>query len=124
MQKPGTSMSRKELVNAYKQSIPTMGVYQIKNLTNSKIILGSAKDLKGIINRYRFQLKNGMHPNKQLQKDFSETGEGNFTFEILDYLTPKENIKDDYTKELRRLEEMWLEKLQPYDDRGYHKKKT
>lgn len=115
-------MNRKELIKEYKQIIQPMGIYQIRNTANGKIFLGSSKDLKGIINRNRFQLKNGLHINKQLQKDFSEAGEESFSFEIVDYLKPKEGMSGDYTEELHMLEEMWLEKLQPYNEKGYNTK--
>jgi len=29
----------------------------------------------------------------------------------------------DYADDLKMLEEMWIEKLQPFDERGYHKRK-
>jgi len=99
-----------------------MGVYQIRNMINGKIFLGSSKDLKGIINRNRFQLKSGLHVNKKLQRDFNEIGESNFSFEILDYLKPKDDLEVDYTEELQMLEEMWVDKLQPYDEKGYNTK--
>ena len=115
-------MNRKELTKDYKQTVQPMGVYQIRNMINGKIFLGSSKDLKGIINRNRFQLKNGLHVNRQLQRDFNEAGESNFSFEILDHLKPEDDPQRDYTEELRMLEEMWKEKLQPYNEKGYNTK--
>jgi len=100
-----------------------MGFYQIKNMRNGKIFIGSAKDLRGKINSNKFQLKNGSHINKEIQKDFNEIGEEGFSFEIVDYLDPKEDLKYDYTEELKILEEMCLEKLQPYNENGYNTKK-
>ena len=114
-------MDRNEKINEYKQSIQPMGIYQIRNRVNGKIFLGSSKNLKGILNRTKFQLKNNLHINKDMQKDFNEIGEANFSFEILDNLEPRENIKGDYTKELQTLENMWLEKLQPFNENGYNK---
>ncbi|MBU0485349.1 MAG: GIY-YIG nuclease family protein [Proteobacteria bacterium] len=113
-------MNKKELSSEYKQTIQPMGIYQIKNLSNGKIFIGSSKDLPGIINRNKFQLKNGLHRNKTMQSDFIEVGADNFTFEILDQLQPKEDKKVDYTEELHMLEEMWLEKMQPYNENGYN----
>jgi hypothetical protein len=113
-------MNKKELINKYKQTIRPMGIYQIRNMRNGKIFLGSAKDLQGIINSNRFQLKNGLHTNREMQSDFTTFGEASFSFEILDQLEPKEDIKYDYTEELRMLEEMWLDKLQPYGEKGYN----
>jgi group I intron endonuclease len=118
----GGNMNRKDLTNKYKQTIQPMGIYQIRNMINGKIFLGSAKNLQGIINSNKFRLKNGLHRNKEMQNDFNEVGEKSFSFEILDYLKPTEDLKCDYAQELRMLEDMWLEKLQPYDERGYNTK--
>lgn len=115
-------MNKKEIISQYKQTIQPMGVYQIKNLKNGKIFIGSAKDLRGKMNSIKFQLQNGLHFNRELQKDYTENGAEGFAFEILDQLKPKEDRHYDYTDELKILEEMWLEKLQPYNEKGYHKK--
>ncbi len=117
-------MNKKEARQKYKQIIQPMGIYQIRNLKNGKLFIGSSKNLPGKINSHKFQLKNGLHNNKMLQKDFTELGEGSFAFEILDYLTPRDTPGTDYTKELKILEEMWLEKLQPFKEKGYNKFKT
>ena len=53
-----------------------------------------------------------------MQQEYNEAGEEGFPFEILDYLKPKDDLNYDYTKELKLLEEMWLEKLQPYKKKG------
>ncbi len=62
--------------------------------------------------------------NKELQEAFTEYGEKNFLFETIDLLEPKEDPNYDYSDDLRLLEEMWLEKLQPYDEKGYNIKKN
>jgi nitrate/nitrite-specific signal transduction histidine kinase len=114
---------KKELKKIYKQSLQPMGIYQIKNLASEKIYIGRSMDLNGKLNSERFQLKNRMHMNRELQNDFSGLGEEKFSFEILDRLQPKEAPNHDYSGELQALEEMWLEKLQPYAGKGYNKKK-
>ena len=96
-------MDRKDKIKEYKRSIQPMGVYQIRNKVNGKIFIGRSKDLKGILNRIKFQLKNNLHVNKNMQNDFNEMGEANFSFEILDYLEPKEDMEENYKKELRKL---------------------
>ena len=116
-------MNKKELINQYKQTIQPMGIYQIKNKKNGKIYVGSAKNLQGKLNSNKFQLKNGLHFIKEMQNDYNEIGEELFSFDILDYLKPKEDLNYDYTKELKILEEMWLAKLQPYNEKGYNTKK-
>ncbi len=116
-------MNKKEMKAKYKQTPLAMGIYQIRNLKNGKIFIASAKDLRGRINSSKFQLKNGSHPNREMQRDYNEVGEEGFSFDVLDYLKPKEDLNYDYTDELRVLEEMWLDKLQPYDEKGYNSRK-
>lgn len=114
--------SNKELKKGYQQSHRPMGVYQIRNLVNEKALIGKSLDLPGVLNRYRFQLQMGSHPNKALQADWQEFGADNFAFEILDELTPRQNPGYDYKEDLELLERMWLDNLRPFDDRGYNQK--
>ena len=116
-------MDKKELKKQYKQTVQPMGIYQIKNLMSGKIFLGFAKNIPGKLNSVKFQLEHGSHPNRDLQKDFNDLGEKNFSFEAVDYLEPKEDTGYDYSEDLSVLEEMWLEKLQPFSEKGYNKKK-
>ena len=46
-------------------------------------------------------------------------GEDSFTYQVIE---EKEVTEDTDTRwELRQMEKAWLEKLQPYGDRGYNK---
>ena len=111
---------RKQLKQEYKQTPRAMGIYQIRNIVNGKVFVGSSKNLDGIFNRHRFGLNNGSHINKDLQKDWND-GQENFAFEILEQLKPNDDPLYDYTEELQIMEELWLEKLQPYQEKGYNK---
>lgn len=114
-------IDKKELKKQYKQTLPPMGIYQIKNLINGKIFIGSSKNLHGKSNSYKFQLNSGLHINRDLQEDYIKYGEQNFTFEILDTLEPKDDPAYKYDEDLKTLEDLWLEKLQPFDEKGYNK---
>lgn len=116
-------MNKKELKKQYVQTTRPMGVYQVKNLENGKIFIDSSLEVNGKMNRVKFQLDHGSHPNINLQNDFKEFGADKFLFEVIDYLEPKENSENDYTEDLKMLEEMWIEKLQPFGEKGYNKKK-
>ena len=111
---------RKEINREYQERVKPSGVFQIKNLANGKILLGSSLNLEGPLNKHRFMLKINSHPNKELQKDWNELGPDQFSFEILETVKlenhPNFNLKD----ELTLLEEIWLEKLQPFGERGYN----
>ena len=112
--------SRKEIHREYKERVKPSGVYQVKNMANGKVLLGSSLNLEGPLNRHRFMLKIGSHTNKELQKDWDEFGPEQFVFEVLEEVkvidSPNFNLKD----ELTLLEEIWLEKLQPFGERGYN----
>lgn len=100
-----------------------MGVFQIYNLVNHKVLVGAGLNLPGILNRHKFQLTAGSHPNKTLQAEWNEWGSKSFAFEILDEFQPNPDPNYDYSADLAFLEELWLEKLEPYDDRGYNERK-
>jgi hypothetical protein len=110
-----------EIKKAYKQTLTPMGIYQIKNTENGKIFIGSSLNVPGKLNAHKFSLKYGSHIIQDLQNDYNKYGEKCFTFEVLDYLEPKNDPDINYKKEVSLLEEMWLEKLQPYGDKGYNK---
>jgi hypothetical protein len=116
-------MNRKELKKNYTETLQPMGVFQIKNLASGKILIDSGLNIHGKMNRCKFQLTLGSHMNRALQDDFNCTGSGNFTFEIIDYLKPGKDKETDYANELKMLEEMWIEKLQPFGGKGYNERK-
>ena len=115
------SMNRRaELKQAYRENPPTGGVFQIKHLHTGKLLIGSSTNLAGKINSYRFQLKLGSHRNNALQQDWKTDGAEAFSFDILEELARKDRTDSEYRDDVAALEEMWLEKLQPYDERGYN----
>lgn len=115
--------TRKEIINDYKQIKSKIGVFQIRNKTNNKVFVESSLDLAAIWNRLRFQLNMGSHPNVELQKDWKALGEENFAYEILSEIQQDDAVQMDYRKEIKKLEAMFIEELQPFGDKGYHVKK-
>ena len=112
--------SRRELNREYTERVKPAGVYQVKNLTNGKVLLGSSLNLEGPLNRHKFMLKIGSHLNKDLQKDWDELGAEKFAFEILEQVQVKDDPNFNLKDELTLLEMIWLEKLQPFGERGYN----
>ena len=111
--------SRKELKEEYKQMKFPIGVFQIRNTVNNKIYVESSIDLNAIWHRHRLQLNVGNHLNAELQKDWKELGEEKFRYEILEEIEQKDPAKD-YAKEAKVLEQMYIEELQPFDEKGYN----
>lgn len=107
----------------YQQSHRPMGIWAIRNLTNDKVLIGAALNLPGILNRHKFSLQMGSHHCKPLQKDWNELGGERFSFEILDEIAPRPDPDYDYRADLLILEDMWLENLAPYGEKGYNEPK-
>lgn len=116
-------MDKKAAIREYKMTHRPMGVYLIRNLVNNKVFVGSSVDLPAIFNRTRFQLAAGAHPNKPLEADWKLLGGAKFEFEVLEELVPKNEPTYDPKADLECLEDLWLEKLEPYGDKGYNEKK-
>ncbi len=102
---------RAELRRAYKEAPRQAGVYQVKNLKSGKLLLGSSTNLHGPLNRHRFMLSIGRHPNAALQADFDELGADAFAFEILEVVKLGNDPAFNLDDELTLLEQIWLEKL-------------
>lgn len=113
-------IDKKALAREYKESRRPMGAYQVRNTVNGKLLVGVSVDLPSMLNRHRAQLRMGGHHNRALQKDWAEFGPEAFEFEVLDTLTPPERPDYDPKDDLRALEELWLDKLSPFDERGYN----
>jgi hypothetical protein len=112
--------SKEELKREYKNRPKPAGVFQIKNTANGKVLLGSSLNLEGPLNAAKFMLSSGHHENKALQQDWNEYGADKFVFEILEEVQVKDDPNFNVDDELTLLEMIWLEKLQPFGERGYN----
>lgn len=110
---------RRKLLEEFKQIKTYMGVIQIQNKVNGKIYINSYPNLKNKWSTLKMQLDLGRFANAQLQKDWKELGPDAFTYEVLE-----QKEADDMTDirwEQKQILKPWLQKLQPYGDRGYNK---
>ncbi|MDX9759690.1 MAG: GIY-YIG nuclease family protein [Bacteroidota bacterium] len=112
--------TRKDLIREYKERRKPAGIYRITNTANGKVLLGSSLNLEGVLNGQRFRLDTGSHRNAVLQQEWKSFGADAFVLDIVEEVKfaddPHFNVED----ELALLEEIWLEKLEPYGDRGYN----
>lgn len=115
---------QKRLKREYLEGGREAGVFQIRNTANEKVFVVAALDLQGIINRHRFELEAGGHRNRKLQADWNESGGDRFAFEVLDRFVPREGAGANPREELSVLEALWLERLQPFGERGYNEPKA
>jgi len=113
--------SKQDIKREYKERKKTAGVFQVKNIANGKVLLGSSLNLEGPLNAHKFLLTIGRHLNEALQREWNEYGSDKFVFEILEVVKVKDDPNFNLSDELTLLEEIWLERLQPFGERGYNK---
>lgn len=74
------------------------GIYQIKNIINNKIYIGSSVDIKNRWQKHISELRRGKHSNKHLLESYKTHGEQNFEFSILEEVKELDNLilKEQY----------------------------
>lgn len=112
--------SKQERKRAYQEQPKPAGVFQVKNRVNGKVLLGSSLNLNGPLNAHKFMLKMGSHTNKHLQQEWNTYGSDAFTFEIVAIVPVSDDPNFHLRDELTLLEEIWLEEIQPFGERGYN----
>jgi hypothetical protein len=112
--------ARKDIHREYKERAKPAGVFQVKNIANGKVLLGSSLNLDGVMNGHRFLLKIGGHRNSVLQQEWNEYGPDQFVFEVLEEVQVKDDPNFNLEDELTLLEQIWLDQLQPFNERGYN----
>jgi len=112
--------SREEIKREYKERRKPAGIFQIRNKANGKVLLGSSLNLEGPLNAHKFMLAIRRHRNEALQKEWDEYGPEQFAFEILEVVNVKDDPDFNISDELSLLEQIWLEKVQPFGERGYN----
>jgi hypothetical protein len=118
-----SNIDRKARTREYKKTPRPTGIYRVRNSLTGKSLIGSTTDLPGMLNRQRFQLENGSHPNRELQRDWNELGSDRFEFEILDQLEPSDEPTYNPTEDLAALKEMWIDKLTELGEPLYQQSK-
>jgi hypothetical protein len=114
-------MDRKLAKRAYQEQTQPMGIVVVRNLKDGRCYIERSKNTPATMRSLRFQLKNGAFASSHaLCRDWKEQGEESFVIEVLDELAPVDDVAHDYDADLKALEALWLEKLQPYGDKGYH----
>lgn len=118
-----SNQDRRAIAREYKESYRPTGVFRVRNQTNGKLLVGSSVNLPAIWNRLRSQLDGGSYlMSPELQRDWKTLGADAFEFEVLQELEPPQGPGWDPKEDLAALEALWLEELQPYDEKGYNRR--
>lgn len=110
---------RKLLIEQSKLIKTYMGVIQITNMVNGKLFITAYPNLKNQWINIQAQLDLGRYINAELQRDWKEYGRDAFCYVVLEEKSTDEII--DVKWELKQMKKSWLEKIQPYGDKGYNK---
>lgn len=87
------------------------GIYQIRNVVNRKLYVGSSVDLLKRRTEHFRQLRKNIHHNAKLQYSYNKHGEPNFIFEVIEFV--------DKPEDLISREQYWIDKLEVVD-KGYN----
>lgn len=83
------------------------GIYQIKNLANNKIYIGSAVNIKNRWKSHKSRLNLNKHHSIHLQRAWNKYGENSFEFSIIELVEEKTKLLDR--------EQFWLDKTNCYN---------
>lgn len=102
------------------KEVKESGVYQIRNMFNGKIYIGSTREINQL-EGLKHQLNTRYFSNSTLQEDWNALGEESFAIEILEKFEEKGDVSK-INERLGTMKKAWKEKLQPYGDKGYHRR--
>mgnify|MGYP001336611734 FL=1 len=71
------------------------GIYQIRNIANEKKYIGESEDIARRWMEHIKELVNNKHCNFKLQADFNKYGINSFNFDVLEIITPDNELKGE-----------------------------
>lgn len=108
---------KKELLEAYKNRRPDMGVIAYKCITTGESFLGASTDIKADFNSTTMKLSSGYHPNKRLLELWKIHGPEGFELSVIEVLEYKdeeknlglkvEKLREKYLEEYNLAEKIW-----------------
>lgn len=103
-------MDRKQAAKDFKARKVARGVYAVRCTATGKTWVDSSPNLGAARNALWFQLRAGLHRDKDLQREWSRHGEEAFEFEVVETLdedVAAMNVRDL----LREKKRGWVERL-------------
>ena len=115
-------LDKKEIRKEYKNQRQPAGLFAVKNIPDNKMFIGTSLNLPGKLRGVTFELEQGNHAYQNLADDFKRLGKEQFEIFVLDEIEIKDETDRELRKELKDLEEMWVEKLKSEGVSFYNKK--
>jgi hypothetical protein len=78
---------KKEAAREFKERKPRPGIYALRCHATGRSWVDSSPNLDAAQNSQFFQLRQGLHRDKELQAEWNSQGEGAFAFEVLEVLS-------------------------------------
>ena len=69
------------------------GIYQIRNLVDGKVYIGSSCDLRLRFWQHRYYLDKGVHRSSHLQHAWNKYGKNSFVFEVMEFCPEEDLLK-------------------------------
>jgi hypothetical protein len=110
---------RAQLKEAYREMTVWYGVVRLTNIQTGKAFIASYPNLKNKELVLRMQLDDNRHPNAALQADWRAFGSDAFAYEVLEKHDADKVADARFAA--KQLEKRYLEVLEPYGERGYHR---
>ncbi|MBP9579761.1 MAG: GIY-YIG nuclease family protein [Parabacteroides sp.] len=86
---------KKELLEAYKNRHPEMGVISYRCRETGEVLLGISKDTKSDFNSTNMKLAANWHPNKRLQELWNKYGSEGFELSVIKVLKYDDRTKSN-----------------------------
>ena len=102
---------RRSLSRAYKDAFPPMGVLAVRETGGRRVWIAASRNIDGLINRLRFELRQGQARPPALQAAWHAGGEAALSFEVIERLRRRDDPAFDYSAELLTLRSLWCEEL-------------
>lgn len=96
-----TKLDRKAAINAYKERKPKAAIFALRCAATGAVWIGPTLNPDTVHNRIWFTLRQGSHPNRELQKAWSAHGTDAFALETLEVFEPDEDryLRDNQLKD-------------------------
>lgn len=88
---------KKEAIREFKERKASPGIYALRCTATGRAWVDSSPNLASAQNSQFFQLRQGLHRNKELQSEWNTRGEDAFVFEVLEAIaedTPPLLLRD------------------------------
>jgi len=99
------------MARSHRITVP--GIYQIRNMVDDRVYVGSSWNIPDRWKAHRLLLTRGNHHSRRLQKAWDKHGADVFVFEILEFCYKRHKLV--------KIEQDWLDRLRSYEHgHGYN----